>query len=226
MKTSNKLLIVLFAIGLFTLIGSNVALKAEHDKINFDDPFYGLSSVRLKPFRVLKLEGNNAGLIGVQTGKTAEIRLPERVQTDFTYRTLGDTLVVTYKPQDTPWQSRANQYFDAAPAAVILTPTLQTLMTSRISCALDQLDANQLAVVQQNAGVLIKNSTISNLTVTNTQGSELHTKPTNRIETALVTSLDSSAVLVERDVFGSFALRSDSLAMVKLPGSLLKKLKP
>lgn len=224
MKTSNKLLIGLFAIGLFTLIGAHTALKAKHDQIDFNDPFYGLASMNLKPFRVLKLEGNNAGLIGVQTGKTYEIRLPDEVREQFTFRYQGDTLLLRYTPPSVPWQSRANMYLDAAPAAVILTPTLHTVMTNRISCNVNRLSTDKLTVIQENAGVLLTNSTIGTLTVTDTQGSDLHTKATNRIDTALITSRDSSNLLVERDIFGTLRLQTDSLATVKIPGGLLKKL--
>jgi hypothetical protein len=224
MKTSNKLLIALFTIGLLTLIGANVALKKEHDKIDFNDPFYGLSSMTLKPFRVMKLEGNNTGLISVQTGKATEIRLEEKTKALFTFRSKGDTLLVSYKPGTAPWQSRANQHFDAIPVAVFLTPTLQTLITHKVSCNVNHLHVDKLTIFQKNAGVLLTNSRIGSLSVTDEQGSELHTKPTNRVGTALIISRDSSVFKAERDIFGSLALQIDSLATVNVPGGLLKKL--
>lgn len=226
MKTSNKLLIFLFIVGLFTLIGANVALKAEYDKIDFNDPFYDLSAIKLKPFRILKLEGNNNGLISVQTGKSSEIRLSDDIKNLVTIRSQGDTLVVVYKPETAPWQSRPNQYFNAIPAATILTPTFSTLITNRISCNLNQVNVDNLAIIQQTAGVLLTNSNIGNLTVTNRQGSDLHTKPTNQVQRAVLIALDSSNIIVERDIFGSLSLQSDSLTTVKIPGGLLKKLKP
>lgn len=225
MKTSNKLLIGLFVVALFTLIGANMALKEKHDKIDFNDPFYGLASMNLKPFRVLKLEGNNAGLLSVQTGKTPEIRLPDQAREQFVFRYRGDTLLLTYKPASVPWQARANMYLDAAPAAVILTPTLQAVLTDRISCNVNRLSTDKLTIVQQSAGVLLTNSTLGTLTVTNTRGSDLHAKATNRVGTAHITSRDSSNLLIERDVFGSLTLQTDSLATVKVPGGLLEKLK-
>ncbi len=202
-----------------------MALKEKHDKIDFNDPFYGLASMSLKPFRVLKLEGNNAGLLSVQTGKKSEIRLPDRAREQFTFRYQGDTLLLRYTPLSVPWQSRANMYLDAVPSAVVLTPTLQAVMTNRISCNVNRLTTDKLTVIQESAGVLLTNSTIGTLTVTDSRGSDLHTKATNRIGTALVASRDSSNLLVERDVFGTLTLETDSLATVKLPGGLLKKLK-
>jgi hypothetical protein len=225
MKTSNNLLIALFIIGLFTLIGANFALKIEHDKIDFNDPFYGLSAMDLKPFRVLKLEGNNVGLVGVQTGKASEIRLDEKAKELFTFRSQGDTLVVTYKPETAPWQSRASQNFDATPVAVILTPLLQTLFTTKASCNLNKLSTDNLTIIQNGAGVLVTNSTIGSLNVTDSQGSELHTKATNRIGKAVIVSRDSSLFMAERDIFGSITLQTDSLATVKVPGGMLKKLR-
>ncbi|RRB07454.1 hypothetical protein [Larkinella rosea] len=225
MKTSNMLVIALFITGLLTLIGANVALKAEYDKIDFNDPFSGLSSITLKPFRILKLEGNLNGLVSVETGKTSEIRLQEDVKSQFTFRSSGDTLVVLYKPESSPWQSRPNQYINAVPAATILTPSLHTLITDKVSCNLNRLTTENLTINQQNAGVLLTNSTIGTLTVTDSRGSELHTKPTNRIRNAVIFSRDSSNITVERNIFDSFALEYDSLTKLKIPGSLLKKIK-
>ncbi|GAB3919801.1 hypothetical protein [Larkinella terrae] len=225
MKTSNKLLTGLFITALLTLIGANVALKAEHDKIDFNDPFSGLSSIALKPFQILKLEGNLNGLVSVETGKTSEMRLQEDVKNQFTFRSLGDTLVVAYKPESSPWQSKPNQYINAVPAATILTPSLHTLITNKISCNLNRLTTENLAITQQNGGVLLTNSTIGTLTVADSQGSELHTKPTNHVRSAAITSRDSSNITIERDIFDSFALQYDSLTMLKIPGGLLKKLK-
>ncbi|MGA0556514.1 hypothetical protein ACO2Q8_07685 [Larkinella sp. VNQ87] len=226
MKTSNKLLIALFTVGLLTLIGANLALKAEHDKIDFNDPFYGLSVRNIKPFRVLKLEGNNAGLLSVQTGPSSEIRLSDKEKDLFTFRSQGDTLLVSYKPKEVHWHPYANMYFDAQPAAIILTPTLTALYTDQVSCNLKRFQADNLTIWQQHGGVLISNSAIGNLTVTDSRGSELHTKPDNRIGRATITSRDSSLFIVERDVFGALSLQTDSLATVKMPGSLLGKIKP
>ena len=228
MKTSNKLLIALFTIGFLTLIGTNVALRAEYDKIDFNDPFHGLSTLTIKPFRVLKLEGSKTGfgLLSVQTGEKYGIHLPDKNKADFTFQSKGDTLIIRYHPANDLWQSRAYYKFDSNPVAIIMTPTLQALHTRQISCILKNVKTDNLTIVQENAGIMLTNTTIENLTVTDKQGSELHTKPTNRIGTALIISHDSSAFLAERDIFGSLSLKTDSLATVKIPGSLLKKLKP
>ncbi|RAJ92283.1 hypothetical protein LX87_05252 [Larkinella arboricola] len=226
MKTSNKLLIALFLAGFLTLIGTNMALRAEYDKIDFNNPFHGLSSLPVKPFRVLKLEGGKTGigLLNVQTGKQYGIHLPEKNKEDFKFQSKGDTLIVRYQPPDA-WQSSYRYKFDANPVAIIMTPTLDALHTTRISCILKEVRTDKLTVVQERAGVMLTNSTIGTLTVTDTQGSDLHAKPTNRIGTALITSRDSSNLLVEHDVFGTLTLETDSLATVKVPGGLLKKLK-
>ncbi|MGM9508140.1 hypothetical protein ACS5NO_10445 [Larkinella sp. GY13] len=226
MKTSNKLLIALFTVGFLTLIGTNLALRAEYDKIDFKNPFHGLSTLTIKPFRVLKLEGNKTGigLLSVQTGTQFGIHLPDKNKADFTFQSKGDTLIIRYQAPANSWQSRVYYKFDSSPVAIIMTPALQALYTTRISCILKDIKTEKLSIVQENAGIMLTNSAIENLTVTNEQGSELHTKPTNRVGTALIISRDSSVFKAERDIFGTLALQNDSLATVNVPGGLLKKL--
>ncbi|MFC5407990.1 hypothetical protein ACFPMF_01625 [Larkinella bovis] len=227
MKTSNKLLITLFVVGLLTLVGANVALRAEYDQIDFKNPFYGLSTQKIQPFRVLKLEGDKTGvgLLSVQTGNTFEIHLPDKSKHQFTYQSNGDTLTIRYRPENGAGKSRPSYSFTSSPAAVIVAPALEALYTTQISCSLNKVETGNLVLVQKNAGVLLSNSTIGNLTVSNTEGSDLHTRAINQIKTAQITASDSSTVLVERDIFGSLTLETDSLTTVKLPGGLLKKLR-
>lgn len=225
MKTSNKLLIALFTFGLLTLIGANVAIKNQHRQIDYNDPFYGLSSTALKPFRILKLEGNSAGLLGVQTGKSYEIRLPEQVQDLFTYQTKGDTLIVRYHPKRRSTNQRPSQGFGESPEAVILTPTLQMLLTDQVSCNLNHVNTEKLTVIQKKSGVLLTNSSIQTLTVTDSQGSDFHARTTNQIGSANVISRDSSSFQVDSDIFSTLDFHTDSLALVKMPGGLLKRIK-
>ncbi|GAA4459941.1 hypothetical protein GCM10023189_34310 [Nibrella saemangeumensis] len=155
MKASNKLLIGLLAVGVLTLVGSTVAFRAEHDQIDFNDPFYGFSSTAVKPFRVLKIEGK-AGKIGeipapvgmvkpsgnvpdkiysnttitVQSGKGFEIRVQKTSNVAFTYRSDGDTLIVQYEPEIFAQSIGPGQAFVDMPFAYINTPFAYILTPS------------------------------------------------------------------------------------------------
>ena len=56
MKTSNKLIISLFALLFLAILGSAMVLKAEYDKIDQDDPFYGYTSEVVTGFSAVKLQ--------------------------------------------------------------------------------------------------------------------------------------------------------------------------
>jgi hypothetical protein len=247
MKTSNKLLISLLAVGLLTLVGSVMSLRAEHDKIDFNDPFYGFSSTPIKSFSVLKIEGIKLGVlstgavriepgkgpvnsgdsyttVGIEAGKTFEIRAQKDNKVPFTHRFAGDTLIVRYEPEFYFRRIKGGDAFDNKPFVYIIAPSVRTLIATSSTCKLAGFMTDKLAITMTNARVLISKSTISDLTTSGQRGSLLQTAKTNRINKATVASYDSTGFIADHDIFGSLALQNDSTATLKIPASLLKKL--
>jgi hypothetical protein len=249
MKTSDKLLISLLMVGLLTLVGSTMALKAEYDTIDFNDPFYGFLSTPVKPFSILKIEGVKQGpslsgvasigsvgglpnlgdsytTVGIQAGKTFEIRIHKDNKIPFTHRSVGDTLIIRYEPDFYAGRINADDAFSATSFAYIIAPSssIQMLSATGATCKLSGLAVDKLAITTNHARVLISKSTIERLTAMGQRGSLLQTAATNRISTATITSHDSTGFTAERDIFGSLALQNDSTAILKVPASLLKKL--
>jgi len=239
MKTSNTLLIGLLVVSLLTLVGSTMALRAEYDKIDFNDPFYSYSSTPIKPFRVLKIEGiyplvpntktadqplTSETTLGIEAGKTFEIRLQKNSKRSFTYRYMGDTLQVRYEPERTFWPIATDNLFDEKPFAYIIVPSLQTIIANGSTCIVKGLTTEQLAIRAHNARLILRQTTIGDLRSSGDAGSLLQTAASNRIGTATIASHDSTGFVADRDVFGKLALQNDSLSVIKAPASLLKKL--
>ncbi|MDB5240368.1 MAG: hypothetical protein JWP57_993 [Spirosoma sp.] len=247
MKTSDKLLISSALISLVTLVGSTMALRREHDKIDFNDPFFGYEATAIKPFTTLKIERSKPGIlppgtaligsndvsqnpndsytnISIEAGKAYEIRLQKNNKISFTYRYVGDTLLIRYEPEFSPMPVAVDKAFAASSFAYIIAPTFQALIASRTTCKLAGLTSGHLSISATNARVLLNNNTINQLTSTGQRGSLLQTTAINRIYSATITSHDSTCFMAERDVFGTIHLRNDSTATLKIPASLLKKL--
>lgn len=247
MKTSDKLLISSALVGLVTLAGSTVALRGEHDKIDFNDPFYGYTTTAVKAFNVLKIEGRKSGIlplgtapigsngvslnpndsytsVGIQAGKAFKIRMQKNNKISFTYRSVGDTLLIRYEPEFNPRRISADEAFASSPFVFIIAPAFQQLIVSKTTCKLAGLTTENLSIVATNARVLLSNNTINMLTSTGQRGSIVQTTAANRIHSARITSEDSTSFIVERDVFGSINLQNDPTAILKIPASLLKKL--
>ncbi|GAB4038575.1 hypothetical protein [Spirosoma gilvum] len=246
MKTSDKLLIASALISLVALVGSTVALRREHDKIDFNDPFYGYEAVPIKPFKVLRVEGSLSGIkphknapgldgstenptysstnLGVQAGKAFEIRTQKNNKIRFTYRSVGDTLFIQYEPEFSPWRISAEKTFAASSFAYVIVPSLVGLIATSSTCRLTGITTENVSIQATNAHVLLANSTINQLTSNGQQGSLVQTTATNHIHSALITSRDSTSFIAERNVFDSITMQNDSMAILKIPASLLKKL--
>jgi len=247
MKTSDKLLLFSLIVCLLTLVGSTVALKAEHDKIDFNDPFYGFVTTPIKPFKVLKIDGGTIGAsptgifpsgsaggpqptndsytsVGIQAGKTVEIRTRQDANIRFTHRMIGDTLLIQYEPEFYPRRISADEAFETTPFLYVIAPSIQGLIATKTTCKLAGLTTDNLAISATNARVCLDNSSINSLIATGQSGSLLQTAATNHIRRATITSRDSTGFVAVRDVFGSLSLQNDSTAVVKVPAALLKKL--
>ena len=246
MKPSDKLLLSSTIISLLTLVGSTVALRTEHDKIDFNDPFYGYEATTVKPFKVLRVEGSKSGIVwhntapgsngvssnsnesyttvGIQTGKAFEIRIQKNNKISFTYRSLGDTLLIRYEPEFYPRRISADEAFTASPFAYIIAPSFQQLIASRTTCKLAGLTTEAVSIQATNARVLLSNSKINQLMANVQRGSILQITATDRIHSAVITSHDSTSFIAEGNVFDSITMQNDSTVILKIPASLLKKL--
>ena len=99
MKTSNKLLIAIFTLVLFAIIGTNLILKAEYEKIDLHDPFYGYSMEKVEPYKVVALKGNGYGLIQIQQGNIFQVRVKEKHKNQVNWNLKHDTLTLSFVPE-------------------------------------------------------------------------------------------------------------------------------
>ncbi|UFH57634.1 hypothetical protein [Spirosoma sp. KNUC1025] len=248
MKTSDKLLIGSLVLGLLTLVGSTMALRAEHDTIDFNDPFYGYTSTPVKPFSILKIEGNPSGILpqgtapigsngitenpydsyttlGIQVGTSFEIRTPKANTIKFIHRSVGDTLLIRYEHEFYARRISADEAFAAPPFAYIIAPAIRQLIASRTTCKLTGLKAETISIQATNARLLLSHSLINQLTSTAQTGSILQISATTHIHAATITSRDSSSFRADGSGFDALKLQNDSTAILKLPASLLTKLR-
>lgn len=222
MKKSNIFIIGLLAITLIFVVGSNLVLKAEFDKIDLSDPYYGYKKEGLKPFSHIKINGKQAGLTQIQQGVAFEIRyIPEREKVE--WKINGDTLELTHKPiqlQDyDPYYD-----FDSKPVIYIIAPILSGADVANTVNILKGWKTTDFTLKQKGNSTLLTENSISNLSANLKSGGYLLINGKNKIGASNISVKDSSELSSERDIFGSFHVTADSLARVKLPGSLYNKL--
>jgi hypothetical protein len=137
---------------------------------------------------------------------------------------VGDTLVVRYEPEFHSGLISANDAFEAAPFAYIIAPSFQTIVANGSVCKVAGLTTDKLTLAASNARLLISNSTINNLTATGQRRSTLQTTANSQIHTADITAHSGTTFIVDRAIFGSLALHTDSTATLNVPAILLNKL--
>ena len=226
MKTSNQLLVGLLAIFFIAIGATAMVLKAEFEKIDKGDPYYGYTLENPPPFRAVRLTGNFQDLVQLQPSDTYEIRMHKSVKDEVHWNVQHDTLVVSF---DFPTRQQPAFYYafyDHQVRVYIMLPDLSSLTAQGITAKLTgwQQDSLQLMMQGTQRGLLLAESNIHQLSATATQGGFILLEADSKIAQAQVAVQDSSSFTAKYNVIDSLDLRMDSTAQVALPGSLLSKL--
>jgi hypothetical protein len=221
MKTSNLLLISLLSVMLLFVVGSNLVLKAEFDKIDRKDAFYGYKQEAVKPFKYVKLQGKQIGITQIQPGNSFEIRY----NTDrklFDWKVVGDTIEMTYKRT---WDEEADQHdnFNYKPAVYIIAPELSGLNAAKATSIVKGWKNKDLVIKQQGNSIQLTDNRINNLSVILHSGAYMKIDGKNQIEHSTAQVKDSSSLTADKNIFKSFKADVDSTGHISLPGDLYGK---
>lgn len=226
MKTSNKLILLLFALLFVSIIGSSFSLKSKFDKIDMNDPYLGYSRDTLPPFRYVKLTGNAFGTVQLQPGKIFEMRMIDiRNYNDHpkvSHFISGDTLILSFTrdgPRGTLWDGT----FKINPSVYISAPEIAGLTSNLVPCIVKGWQSSDFNIQQSGQGVLLSNNQFENLNITGQNGAYININKGNKFGSTLLTLKDSSTFVSKKDVFKSFSLQSDDAAQVDIPVGLMKK---
>jgi hypothetical protein len=222
MKRSTVLLIVLLTGILLFVAGSNLVLKAEFDKIDRKDRFYGYKEEKVRPFKYVKIQGKQVGLTQIQPGSGFRI-LYKADRKLMDWKIVADTLELTYKRH---WDEDPARYdnFSDKPAVYITAPQLSGVTLRQSTAIISEWKSGSLHIDQEGRAVLLSGNTISNLSAALHLGGQLKIDGSNKIISSNVQVRDSSALSSEKDIFQSFQVQVDSLGSIKLPGTLYRKM--
>ncbi|WP_159473724.1 hypothetical protein [Dyadobacter sp. 3J3] len=222
MKQSNFLIIGLLALILLFVVGSNLVLKAEFDKIDQKDPFSGYKREILKPFSYVKINGKQVGLTQIQPGATFQIYyVTDRKMLDWKIK--GDTLELTHKSISDEASDR-HLDFDSKPVFYISAPKLSGVDAANTVNIIKGWKTTDFTLIQKGKSTLLTENSISNLSARLNSGGYLLINGKNKIGKSNILVKDSSELSSEKDIFNSFEVSVDSLAKIKLPGSMYKKI--
>ncbi len=223
MKTSNILLIAVFSVVLLALLGSNLVLKAEYEKIDKNDPLYGFRTEAVQPFKYIRLEGKAFGLTEIHPGKTFEISAtPEKRLLD--WKVTGDTLVFTYKRDWELFGPFTEDNLSIAPTIYISAPEIKGITSHNVPFRIKNWKSGEMTVRQEGGALLFSDNSIDNLRTQVSSGGVLVLKSKNTFGDAEVQVRDSSSIKIENDNFKSLKASVDSSAHINIPGSMFRSM--
>ncbi|MCF0057103.1 GIN domain-containing protein [Dyadobacter sp. CY356] len=221
MKQSNILIIGLVAVILLFVVGLNLVLKAEYEKIDQNDPFYGYKKEVLKPFTFVKINGKQVGVTQIQPGTDFQIHyITDKKMLDWKIK--GDTLELTQKALSDDIANRSYD-FDVKPSFYITAPELSGVDALNTTSIIKGWKTTNFSLHQNGKSTLLIENTFGNLSARISSGGYLLIQGNNKIGKSNISVRDSSELSSEKDVFGLFQVSVDSLAKIKLPGNLYKK---
>lgn len=217
MKTSNKLITLIVLIFFGAIFGTSMILKQEYEKIDFDDPFYGLNRNELAPFSAIKLKGEPWGRIEIRYDEHYAFLHPYG-QDLFKYKVLSDTLFIAYTGKTRR---------DFTTTAYVLAPQLSHVYSEGFGYRLHgwQSDSVQLNYVGENGFLTLTDNQFEQISVHVSKGGTCRLEEGNQLGKASIVVRDSSNLIIERSRVDSLRLDAEPQAKVQLPGSLLEKVK-
>jgi len=227
MKTSNQLVIIILLIFFGAIIGSAMILKQEYHKIDFDDPFYGLSRNELASFKAVMLQGNYHGLVEVRPGKKHEILHPASMDI-FEWEVRQDTLYLSYTREAQGGRYFSERTFNkSSAAAYVLAPSISSVASENMSCRVHgwKTDQFQASFSGPNGGMSFKENTFKKLSAQAGDHGLLQLEDDNVIGNAAITAEGKSEIRIVSQQIDSLQLRAEPEAKVQLPGALLEKVK-
>lgn len=227
MKTSNLLLLALLAFVFISMIGYDLGLKKNFDRIDRNDPYYGYSHDTLPPFKYIKLRGKQFGMVQILPGKIFEMR--QQNLSGFPYnaglewKVVGDTLFIDHS-LDIDRYAFGNGYaFGRNTYLYIMAPALSGVQSDGIVTSVKGWKGGEFSVRQTGEGIRLTDNTFDQLIIEAHAGGYVEITGNNHIGAATMQVRDSSTLIVEKDVFKSLKVQVDSTAHINLPGSLIKK---
>src|SRR5690349_8398688 len=106
MKLSNTILMISFAVGLAGLVGSNIVLKKEFDKVDKTDPYWTYKKMEDRSFHHLAIDGGNISNIVCEQSPHSFVKVMN------SWRGSHDGSITTRISNDTLYLNFSNKYED------------------------------------------------------------------------------------------------------------------
>ncbi len=225
-EKSNQLLIFLLVLTFVAILGSNMVLKAEYDKIDRKDPFYGYFHVGTPPFKAVRLRGYYSELVQLQPGATFAVKVAHGLKDNIIWKVKADTLELSFRSESNPVLYQPGGAFNQPPIVYVIAPELLGVHLSGATAKLKGWRGGDWSLKLEGgkSGLLLTDNTINHLSASVGWGSLLKINGANRLGKTDITINNIGHFTAEKDVFAALSIQADTAARVELPGTLFRKL--
>ncbi len=218
MKTSNLILSLITIFFFGSIVGTAMILKQEFEKMDFDDPFYGLSRNELSPFSAIQLEGNTyRGRIDIRPGDKHEFLHPINLDI-FDWEVRQDTLFLNYSGES--WVGSAGLVY-------ILAPSISWVASKEFECRVHGWETEHMLVsyTGPRGFVTFTENKFEKFSATVLNEGALRLENGNEIGSAEINVEDTSNLVIETSRVNTITMNAGPQARVQLPGALLEKIR-
>lgn len=228
MKTSNLLLATIALVTLTGMIATNVLLKQQYQKIDWQNPYQDYDKRTLPTARHWVVEGSPVREILVEksTGSAQALLEPEYAKF-YQIRQQGDTAFVALTPDYSGYQRQPGDVadYELQVGLVLRVADIQTLRVKTGRLTLTNLATDKLQIALQNSRLRTRNLTITGSFDLQESGGSFATLGTGRLASLQALVGDSSGVQLNNTDVANLNLQASPKAKVDLRGQALKWVK-
>lgn len=224
MKTSHILLATVAVVTLTGMIATNVLLKQQYEKIDWNNPYQDFDRRFMPVARHLVIEGApTAEIVVEQSTDTAQALLLPSMAGSFSTRQRGDTLLVTFTMNydDEPRNPRIDIDYELPAGLVLRLPDLQSLHITNSRLTLRKFAPAQLTVSLQNTRLRTDGLTVTGTFALTADQSSFAVLGADRYQTLQLTVRDTSGVQLNDTQTERFLPDVSPKAEVQLRGRAL-----
>ena len=223
MKTSYILLTILALVTGTGMVATDVLLKQQYNTIDWRNPYQQFDAKRLPTARHWVIEGTStAEIMVLESADTPQALVAPDYTRFYSTRQQGDTVFVTFTPDDTSYQfdPREDASRVLAVRLVLRLPSLQTLRIKDGRVTLSELRKDSLRVTVQNSRLRTAGGKLNSFSVVARQNSFITVGP-SQYGSIQATVQDSSGIWLNDTQVDNLAVQPSPRAGVQLTGRAL-----
>lgn len=226
MKTSNRILLSLFAITIATMIGSNYVLSEQLKNFDFIKSLNHYVEEELPPFSVILLKRENENgryvpnHVQIKKAEIFKIKISKFNEGVTDWKVKDDTLIISIKSDSIYIRKNMNEYDYTQSFATISLPKLKAIHVTNINTRLIGFQDANLNVILDKSKMELTYSTFDTFRANVNNQSALVIDAVSQFQKATIVVEGFSSLKIFKDNFQSLDFNIADSSSIQLPGSM------